>query len=533
MTFNLTIPGPQGSKTLNLEKGTSLFFVGANGGGKTRLAVQIEQDVGAISHRISAHRSLMLNPKIQKISEAEARLGLQKGGITEGYHRASHRWQGKAAVALLSDFDFLVQALFAEQTNVAYRNHAAGRQGKTENFAPTKLEQLAEIWHRLLPHRQLVLFGDDIQVSVIGQTETYSAEQMSDGERSVFYLVGQVLIAEPNSLLIFDEPELHIHRSIVGKLWDELEAARTDCAFVVITHDLEFAAARVGKKFVIRDYSPEKNWVIEQLPEGTGFDEEITTAILGSRRPILFTEGTATSLDQAIYRACYPDWTVIPRGSCEEVIHSVVTMRKNAALTRVTCSGIVDADDYDETDVQRLNDLKIGVLSVSEIENLILLPAVSKAIAEHEGYEGSNLVVQLDKLKSSIISLINSPDSIDAVILTHCKRRVDRALKKLDLSEAKRPSELAEEFTTRLKTIDIGEIASNAEAKLKKGIEDGDLPKLLAIYSNKGMMSLAATHLKRTKKDDFEDWLARVLRNDQAPKVKAAIKEVVPQLSPE
>jgi ABC-type glutathione transport system ATPase component len=66
---------------------------------------------------------------------------------------------------------------------------------------------------------------------------------MSDGERAAFYLIGQTLMAPENSLIIFDEPELHIHRSIMSTLWDELEALRTDCAFVVISHDLEFIAS--------------------------------------------------------------------------------------------------------------------------------------------------------------------------------------------------------------------------------------------------------------------------------------------------
>jgi ABC-type branched-subunit amino acid transport system ATPase component len=67
----------------------------------------------------------------------------------------------------------------------------------------------------------------------------YKASEMSDGERAIFYMIGQTLAAAENSLLIFDEPELHVHRSIMDKLWDDLEAARQDCAFVFITHDLE------------------------------------------------------------------------------------------------------------------------------------------------------------------------------------------------------------------------------------------------------------------------------------------------------
>lgn len=75
---------------------------------------------------------------------------------------------------------------------------------------------------------------------------------MSDGERAIFYLIGQVLVAAANSVLIIDEPELHIHRSIMSSLWDQLESARQDCAFIFITHDIEFAANRIAKKLQLK-----------------------------------------------------------------------------------------------------------------------------------------------------------------------------------------------------------------------------------------------------------------------------------------
>ena len=33
---------------------------------------------------------------------------------------------------------------------------------------------------------------------------------MSDGERAIFYLIGQTLAASSDSVLIIDEPELHL-----------------------------------------------------------------------------------------------------------------------------------------------------------------------------------------------------------------------------------------------------------------------------------------------------------------------------------
>jgi hypothetical protein len=340
MTFVFSVLTPTGPEEFRLEAGTSLFFVGANGGGKTRLAVKIEEHLGEKAHRISAHRALSLNPEVAKVSERAALRGLRygyAGNESALPHRSGHRWGNKAAVQLLNDYDYLVQALFAEQANTSLATHKNARSGNGKPASATKFEKLVEIWDRALPHRKLEITGDNIQVSVTGSADKYDAHEMSDGERAIFYLVGQTLTAA-DSLIIVDEPELHIHRAILARLWDELEAARPDCGMVNISHDLEFVASREGQKFVLRDYAPNNGWTIEDVPENSGFPEDVATLILGSREPVLFVEGAGRSLDKAIYRACYPDWTIIPRGSCEEVIHAVITMRANPSLTRVTCA---------------------------------------------------------------------------------------------------------------------------------------------------------------------------------------------------
>jgi DNA replication protein DnaC len=79
MTFVFSVQTPSGLEEFRIEAGTSLFFVGANGGGKTRLAVKIEEDLGEKCHRISAHRALSLNPEVAKVSERAALRGLRYG----------------------------------------------------------------------------------------------------------------------------------------------------------------------------------------------------------------------------------------------------------------------------------------------------------------------------------------------------------------------------------------------------------------------------------------------------------------------
>ena len=221
MPFEFSVPSPDGSTPFSVEPGSSLIFVGANGGGKTRLAVQIESALKLNAHRISAHRALTLNPSVAKISERAALSGLRTGNVGEEpivSQRVGHRWRDNASTWLLNDFDFLIQALFADQANLSLKTHNKARAGDHSPVDPTKLERLVTIWQRLLPDRQLHISGDDIQVTVRGSDRRYKASEMSDGERAIFYMIGQTLAAAENSLLIFDEPELHVHRSIMAKL---------------------------------------------------------------------------------------------------------------------------------------------------------------------------------------------------------------------------------------------------------------------------------------------------------------------------
>lgn len=533
MGFDISIPSLESFTEIKIVPGSPVIFVGANGSGKTRLAVFIEDKLGEKAHRVSAHRALKLNPSVPKIRGVEAhqmlRYGIADNAVTVA-QRLGFRWSDeKPAVAMLDDFDSLLQVLFADQSVTTLDTHTKHRLGTLTKATATKFETLSEIWQRILPLRQLVITGDDIRVTVKGEAEEYSASDMSDGERSIFYLIAQALAAEDSSLIIIDEPELHVHPSIMSSLWDEIEAARKDCSFLFITHDLNFAAARVAKKYFIKAYDVRPAWTVEIIPDNTGFSEEITTQILGSRRPILFVEGDGASLDLAIYRRCYPKWTVIPRGSCEQVIHAVVTMRANEQLTRATCAGIVDADGCSTEEIKNFNKLGVFPLPVSEVENLFLLPEISRAIAQLEGFKDEELEQKLVNLKTKIFENFKSQDEIEDVVVRHCCRQIDRMLKKIDLSDARSINELAEKYKTQTLNLKVLDIAEEAKKKIEDALENNDLQGLLTIYDNKKLLALAATHLRRSKKDDFKLWIIRMLKDEtRASELAEALKAVLP-----
>lgn len=532
MSFTFSVPTPAGIKQFEVEHGTSILFVGANGGGKTRLAVKIEKDLGSLAHRISAHRALTLNPAVPKITEDDALNGLRFGKpMFKEIHRDRGRWNDKGAVSLLSDYDYLVQALFAEQANTSLETHKNIRLGLSVPAKSTNFEKLIDIWKRILPHRELDITGDNIRASVAGSSERYAAGEMSDGERAIFYLIGQTLTAAPSSLIIFDEPELHIHRAIMSRLWDELAAARPDCGMVFISHDLEFVASRDGQKYVLRNYSPNDGWTIDDVPSDTGFSEEINTLILGSRKPVLFVEGQLGSLDRAIYRACYSGWTIIPRGSCEEVLHAVVTMRANASLTRVTCAGIVDADAYSAEDILSLSAKGVGVLPVSEIENLFLLPDVARAIAEFEGFRGEDLEKKLESIKDAIFNFAADDKNQLNVVMRYARRRIDRTLKRVDLSGAVTVEDLVGEYNSKASALDVKSIAQLASDSISNAIAQRDAAELLRWFDNKGLLNIAGK-LKGTTASNFEQWIVRAISNGSAPAVSAAVQKLLPAVTP-
>ena len=536
MPAEFSIPGADGDQRFAVSRGSTTTFCGANGSGKTRLAVHIEQQLGLDAHRISAHRALSLNPRVPKISETEALNGLRTGTqqthdrLDQSRYRQGNRWQGQEATVLLNDYDHLVQALFAEQINTALKSHKTLRAGRGGTAKQIKFEKLSEIWDRLLPHRKLNIGGDDITVGAPDTSSTYPASEMSDGERAVFYLVGQTLMVRKDSVLVIDEPELHLHPSIMTLLWDELGAARPDCAFVFITHSLEFAAERPGNKYVVREYHLGPMWAIDPVPHDSEFSEEFTTLILGSRRPVLFVEGTASSLDRSIYDACYPDHLVLPRESCDAVIHAVSSIGANPALTRVTCYGIVDGDHRSPDEIAYLRDRGVMVLPVAELENIFLLPEVSRAIAAHEGHEGDGLDARLSKLRQAVFASIESPGQKEATVLQHVTRQIDRCLKRVDLSAATNVNELKESFEKNVESVDVVTLASGVEDQIESAIRGDDLSALLAYYENKGLLAQAARDLKDSKRKAFEEWLERILRKDSAPQLTKAIRDALPKL---
>lgn len=370
----------------------SIVVIGANGSGKSRLGTWIEfkSEEKLKVHRISAQKSLTMPDDIKPISVDKSRTLLHYGYYDERnisnlwQYKEGQRWGRSPETFLLNDYDKLMTYLFSDNYKQAidYKNNSMK---STVRIEPpiTLIDQVVQIWENVITHRRLKISSSSIETSISTNSEVkYKSQEMSDGERVVFYLIGECLSAPVDGIVIVDEPELHIHKSIQRKLWDEIENKRMDCTFIYLTHDFDFATSRVGSTIVQMNSYDGVGFDWQWVDSVDGIADDVLFEILGSRVPIVFIEGEKGSYDTQLYSLAYPDYTIKPVGSCEKVIEATKSFKNNHTLHNVECFGIIDRD-YKPTDfIAAYEDDGVYCPKVAEVENLFIVEEVLLEVAK-------------------------------------------------------------------------------------------------------------------------------------------------------
>lgn len=411
-----------------------LVVIGANGAGKTRFGAEIESRYHEKAHRISAQKSLSMpnsvGTKSKEHAEGEFLYGQwndQWNEQNKDFYRITGwlqgRWGGDLNTHLLNDYEKLMVLLHTEEyeQSLQYKEYGGDK-------PKTKLDRIQKIFENILPHRKLRKKVGVIEVYPVGmEANTYNASQMSDGERVVFYLIGEIVCAPLDSIIIIDEPEMHIHRSLVKRLFDLIEIERPDCAFVYLTHDIDFAFTRQNAlKIWAKSYEGGCIWDYEILERESPIPEQLYLEVLGSRKPILFIEGDNSSIDYELYEQVYSDYTVKPLGSCEKVIQTVKSFNEEKNFHNIHAFGIVDRDRRQDGDLVKLNEKKIWVLDVAEVENLMLEETIVRIIATHMQKDPNEV---FNHVKHNLISFFSS--RLESQILLHYKETLRRRFLRL------------------------------------------------------------------------------------------------------
>ncbi|MEA5512475.1 DUF4435 domain-containing protein [Nodularia sp. UHCC 0506] len=525
--FQLKLPTITGEKK-ELSTNSSLLFIGANGSGKTRLGVWIDSEYPKRVHRISAQKSLSMPDTTIATSINQAKKVLLCGyadlnddDVSENYeyYKLSQRWQNKPAISLLNDFDKLMGYLFSEQTekNAEYCNAAKASEERIEPLT-TKLDQVKEVWEKILPHRELIISGLVIKTQIRDSSENrYNSSEMSDGERVIFYLIGQCLAAPENGIIVIDEPELHLHKSIQAPLWSDIEKLRPDCLFVYLTHDLDFAAAQESaEKIWLKSYDG-NNWDWQRIEKVDGLPEELLLQILGSRKNVVFVEGQNGSFDVSLYRSLLSNFLVIPKGSCTQVIQSVKALKASNQFHHLDIYGIIDRDRRVEKEIEELLNDGIYVLEVAEVENLFLTPEILELVSQKLARNPDD---DFKKVSAFVFK------ELKLELETQISLRTAREIKfKLNLFDDKSKGEikLQEALNKLIEHINVSSIYNSSKRLFEKIIEMKDYNDLLKYYNRKSLAQRISGCFG-LKDGELPGYVVRLAKGSDQNEIKTRLK---------
>ena len=336
---------------------------------------------------------------------------------------------------------------------------------------------------------------------------------MSDGERIILYLVGRVLLAPENSLIIIDEPEMYLHKTIVDKLWNKLEWERRDCVFLYLTHDLQFAASRDAKKCWIRSFDYPSKWNIDVIRDNV-IPEELLLKLLGSRKKILFCEGKRNSLDSNIFELLFEDYTITPVETCKDVINFTRSFNK-IPNTVAKAYGMIDHDFWPEEQLAKLEKQNVFSYDVAEVENLFLLPDVITGFAKYK-----NEKCDIDEIKKRILNQFEKDKQ--AQVSQFVSSTINAYFKSSHISAGNKKEEVKKNFHAFISEVDIDKLFNERESYINGVIANKEYEKAIMLYNNKGLHSVIESYFK------MGDYRRRVLDYLRKTKEVKPIKKIFP-----
>ena len=539
---NWNIPRILGdSIELSVNNGDQLFIVGPNGSGKSALIQYLVSNTETDKiKRITAHRHTSLRSGTINFTP-EQRKNFYRDYLY--YNRSDESrylddFSGEEQSAILYDLDNKYNTINEDIANEVRKRDMETAQ-KVESKSPSPFDQINELLDHVKLNVNLKRTEDRSIIAKHSQEQSFDISKMSDGERSAMIIAAHVITAEPGTVFLIDEPEKHLNRSISQPFLSALFDLRKDCAFIISTHEIALPLANPeALVLMLRSCQWENNqcvaWdakVIEpnsQLPEHARLTEELKRGILGSRKRILFVEGDSNSLDLQLYDRLFPNLTVIPKGSCENVINAVRGLRKSQDFHDVEAFGLIDGDNR-EKEVDKLAENNIFALEVYSVEALYYYSEVIAAVAHQQvefwGKGDPDELIELVHQKA--IEILNDPNLAKRMAARRCERQVQ------ELFWSKVPNWRSIMNTpTQSICVPIDPRLYSEELEHFNALVDkGELDSLIARYPirESQVFETIVKTLQCPNQELYQQLVVKLVRNDE--KVDQCIKKRIGQLS--
>lgn len=527
-----TLVIPQHGDKTTIYSTNHFTIVGANGSGKSHLGAWIEcEPTNGQVLRISAQRALSIPDNITIKSEMVAWQKLLYGD--EKHLDKNYKWKwGNYTTQLVNDYDSVLSAIFARQNkeNDEYVKDCRIKESNGEEKARVPImitDRIINIWKSIFPHRNII-FQDATVLAQHAEGDTYHAQKMSDGERVAIYLIGQCLVAPDNTTIVIDEPEIHLHKSIMYKLWDKIEESCQNKTLVYITHDLDFASSRKEcKKIWVKSYDGNKNWDIAIIDSDDNIPDCLLYEVLGNRKPVLFIEGERGSYDYQLYTHIYDQYHIIPCQNCHKVIEMTKAFNNERikSLHHLKIKGIIDHDYMTEEEIKGYKDNQIHTLEVAEIENLYLIEPIIRIVAENQALEPD---ATFDSVKEFLFNEFSK--EYDHQISEMCTKEIQHKLKCYNKPLENTIEALQRQMDILVTSINIPEVYNRIKNETDTIIENQEYDSLLKIYNRKSLHLRISSHLKLSPKE-YPNLVLRLLKTEKKDMIIEAMRQYAPNIN--
>ena len=520
--------------TILLEAGNRLFILGPNGSGKSAMIQHAVTSLGTQNvRRISAHRQTWMESGAIDLTPQNRRQFGQQHDNQES--NPVYRWREWNPQGQLSSVMFDLVAKDNDQARRIADHARAGNYSEMEKIVhgePGVFDQINE----LLDLANLAVTienseGENLFARRKGAEGQYDIAQMSDGERNAVILAANVLTVSPGTVLLIDEPERHLHRSIIEPLLSALFAQREDCVFIVSTHEIALPMANPeASVLVVRSCQwagdRANAWDARLIEKDANLPEDVKRAILGSREKILFVEGQPQSLDVQLYSTLFPDISVVPVGGCDDVIKAVEGMRNSSGHHDVEAFGLIDGDNRDSADASRLTEKGIYSLNAYSVESIYYCADAMNAVAQRQAESlGRDAGQMVEDAKNKALEELGQGDLAERMAARFCERKVREEL------QSQMPDwKTISGNPSHTITLDTGKWHQEEISCFEQLRADKDLEKIIARYPvrESGILGTIASAFELTRKN-YQDTLIGRARTDANLAVK--LKQLIQPLS--
>ena len=458
---------------------STTVIIGANGAGKTSLINELRKNSIDEMYVLPAQKLLYFVSNIHDRNGISRERYIQDLKKVDLKYETIDLYQSKIENDFSNKFTKLITLLVKDYTNIVTR-----RSRKEKNLPLTLWDRVEHIWNQIFPEIIFELEPDDRVIKVEKNGSKYSINGLSDGERCILFYIGNVLLAPENSYIIVDEPETFLNAAVYNELWDLLISERHDCQFIFASHNMDFVQSRTNATYVwCKKFEAPYNFDFQILEESQEMPLSLLTEVSGTKKPILFCEGTKTSIDYQIYSKLFSEFCFVkPVQGHKQVIQHTKAYNNLNKMHGNKAYGIIDYDWMDESSIKENKEEGIFVLPFNEVEMILVDEAVVKSCLPFD--DDKEKQRKFENLQQSIIE--SCKENKEKIISIALKKRLDEFLEGNCIENNKPTKEDVEEFFKKLvNKFDASSTVDYITFIVEESLNSSDFSRILKICNLK------------------------------------------------